>query len=459
MRPIHSTLTGIMLLLMAACQTGNPPRFQNLYTEYQLSARHQLEQKLDPDMRSEITADAEVTTGNTVDSVHKAQQLAMRHSKRVAGIFADLGIHQAESVQHQLLENPGLELSLIRPADGGRWQMEFSISLGLLDWLSRQQRVTLADTESARWQAQAWQLLNDELMHVRGLWLQAVAAQQKLGIYRELLESASVSEDFAVLLFEAGNISELELLSHQSIADQRQAQLIQAELEAIKSLNTLQLSLGLEGTTTISVPGQLPAIAQSDADAASLNPDQLMQLARANQPALQLSKFELQQTGDALALALRRTALREAGLELVTERESDGERQHGFSLSMSAPLFDNGDTELSVMQGQIQRQHLQQHQIESETSAGIRDSLQEIRSSLQQLDLLASDELPRFRRMMSLGVEEYNFMLRGTFELLTVADLMLDARLRQVDGAQQYWTAYSNLENLIGTRLPEANND
>lgn len=453
MRLINSFLAGLMLLFMAACQTGNPPRGLDLYSQYEQSARDLLEQKFDPDMSSNAAADGQFMEGSSIDSFHRAQQIALIHSPRVATIFTDLGIHHAETVQLQLLENPGLELSLMRPESGGRWQMEFSVSLGLLDWLSRQQRATLATTENARWQAQAWQLLSDEMTEVRHLWLETVAAQQKLGIHQELYQSASVAEDFALLLFEAGNISELELLSNQSMADQRQSQLIQAELAAKKSLNNLQHMLGLEGQPSISVPQHLPQLSPADADISQLATEQLLQLAHTFQPALQLSIYELQQSVDALALTSRRTALRNAGLELVTERESDGQQQHGFALSLSAPLFDNGDTGLSVMQGRIQRQRIQQQLMESLTSAGIRTSLQEMQSSLQQLALLESDELPRFRRMMDLSLEEYNFMLRGTFDLLTVADLMLDARLRQVDSTQQYWTSYSRLENLTGTSL------
>lgn len=448
----NSAFAGLMLLFMTACQTGNPPQFQDLYNQYELAARHQLTPDIQPD-------DQPTTNNNTVATFYHAQRLALQHSTRIATIFADLGIHQAETIQGQLLQNPGLELSLMRPENGGRWQMEFSLSLGLLDWLSRQQRIRLADTESTRWQAQAWQLLSDELAHVRMLWLQAVAAQQKLNIYRELYESASVSADFAQLLFEAGNISELELLSNQSMTDQRQAQLIQADYEAKKSLSMLQQSLGLEGMADVSVPEQLPALTLTEAEMATLTAEQLMPLAQTHQPALQLSRFELQQTEHKLDLALRRIALRDAGLDLVTERESDGERQHGLSLSMSAPLFDNGDTELSVLYGHSQRQRLRQQQIESETATGIRTLLLQIQSSLSQLNLLEADELPRFQQMLSLSLEEYNFMLRGTFELIAVADLMLDGRLRQVDRLQQYWTSYSALEHLLGTPIPETQHD
>lgn len=457
----------LLLLLLTACQSSDPARYQSQYQDFTESSREMLTEKLagtsaaetQPVSQPEASRD-DTSPTHTIDSVYLAQQLALQHSHRIEAIFIELGIHEAEAVQHRLLANPGVELSLMRPENGGRWQMEFAVSLGLLDWLSRQQRITLAESESAGWQAQAWQLLTDELSHVAEVWLDAVAAQHTLEIHRELQESASVAEDFAGLLFEAGNISELELLSSQSIADQRSAELVQAQSNAAKALIQLQHVLGLDkpelAQTPIQVPDQLPAVTQA---ANQPDADQLIQLAHAHQPALQLVKSEQQQHAANFALALRRIGLRDAGLELITERESDGERQQGFALSLTAPVFDNGDTELSVLHGRLQSVSQQQRLLESVTRAGIQAALQDMQSAQQQLDLLLSDELPRLQRMMALSVQEYNFMLRGTFELLTVADLTLDARLRQVNASAQYWQASWKLENLIGTRLQEITHD
>jgi hypothetical protein len=465
----QKSLASLLLLFLTACQTGKPTQFQSQYIGYEQSARTSLTQKLalqqpqltmiNIDDLLQISETENGTDSQSVNSIQVAQQLALQHSKHIAAIFIDLGIHEAETVQHQLLENPGLELSLMRPEAGGRWQLEFSVSLGLLDWLSRQQRTTLAESERIRWQAQAWQLLSDELTDVRDLWLEAVATQQKRDIHSELYESASVASDFAALVFDAGNISELELLSNQSIADQRRAQLIEANFNVSKALNNLKQSLGIRDLATITVPDQLPEIIQTNTESNKFQSEHLKQMAQQHQPALQLVKFEAQQNQNALALAVRQTRLRDAGMTIVTERESDGEQKHGFALGISAPIFDNGETELSVLQGHIQRTQVKQAQLELQTAADIDTSLQEINSSLEQLNGLASDELPRFQRMMALSLQEYNFMLRDTFELLTVADLMMDARLRQVDVSKQYWRAVSTLENLLGVNIQETQND
>lgn len=457
-----SLLLVFLALLLTACQTSNTQQLEDKFATFERSALSALQQSLDSDLKFESVPTAVEDTdapGVAVTSIADAQQLALLHSERVAGILLELGIHEATAVQKQLLENPGIGLSMMRPEDGGRWKMELSLSLGLVDWLSRQQRQALSASEIALWQLQAWQRLSDELTQVANQWLQAVAAQQKLQAHRELYESAVVAADFAQLLFDAGNISELELLGSQSIVTQRQAQQINAELDAAKKASMIKMSLGLSHETAIIIPDKLPMIDQTLLIAQALETRELLQLAQQHQPALLLTNRETQRSQLELATAVRRINLRQSGLELMSERESNGERQQGLALSLAAPVFDNGDIELSALQGRVQlslNHHQQQLQ---QTGALIQNALSDINSNLQQIDLLTQKELPLYQRMMTLSLQEYNFMLRGTFELFTVADRVLDARLRYIDASEHYWRAWATLGNLVGTQIQESEND
>jgi outer membrane protein TolC len=457
-----SLLLVFLALLLTACQTSNTQQLEDKFATFERSALPALQQSLDSDLKFESVPTAVEDTdapGVAVTSIADAQQLALLHSERVAGILLEQGIHEATAVQKQLLENPGIGLSMMRPEDGGRWKMELSLSLGLVDWLSRQQRQALSASEIALWQLQAWQRLSDELTQVANQWLQAVAAQQKLQAHRELYESAVVAADFAQLLFDAGNISELELLGSQSIVTQRQAQQINAELDAAKKASMIKMSLGLSHETAIIIPDQLPMIDQTLLIAPALETQELLQLAQQHQPALLLTNRETQRSQLELATAVRRINLRQSGLELMSERESNGERQQGLALSLAAPVFDNGDIELSALQGRVQlslNHHQQQLQ---QTGALIQNALSDINSNLQQIDLLTQKELPLYQRMMTLSLQEYNFMLRGTFELFTVAVRVLDARLRYIDASEHYWRAWATLGNLVGTQIQESEND
>lgn len=462
MSQIRSVLLGLLALLVTACQSSDQQQLQYKFATFERSALSALQQHLDDALQlTSVPSSVDVTDEQavSVNSIADAQQLALQRSERVAGILLELGIHEATAVQQQLLENPGIGLSMMRPEDGGRWKMEVSLSLGLVDWLSRHQRQALSAAEISVWQMLAWQRLSDELARVANQWLQAVAAQQKLQTHRELYESAVVAADFAQLLFDAGNISELELLGSQSIVAQRQAQQVNAELDAAKHASLIKLALGLHHERAIIIPEQLPLIDQTVSIAAVLQTGELLQLAQQHQPSLLLTNREMQRSQRELTAAVRRINLRQSGMELKSERENSGERQLGLALSLAAPVFDNGDTELSAVQGRAQlslNHHQQQLQ---RTGALLQNALSDLNSYRQQIDLFTENELPRYQRMMQLSVQEYNFMLRGTFELLTVADRVLDAKLRHIDASEHYWRAWTTLENLVGTRIQESEND
>lgn len=442
------SLSVLLLVLLAACQS-NPEQLHNtLFETYRQNAIQNLETRLAPSWDLSLPATAP-DAGLAVHSVEELQRLALQVSPYVASILIDLGIHEAESVQRRLASNPQLAMSLMRPEDGGRWQFEVSLSLGLLDWLGRQRRLALADAEHQQWQIQAMQQLGAEFYELQNLWLDAQIAHNKASIFNDMLESSNVSAEFSRLLFEAGNISELDLLASQSVADQRQAQAQQAALEATQALLALKARLGLQPQQEIKLPEQLPqAIARTP-----LSDEQsgrLLSSAQQHFPALLLADARYQQSQAALALAVRQQQLRDAGVAIGTERESNGEREYGVGLSLALPVFDSGYTRLSRLQGEVLKSEQAQRQQAHTLQAEVATAVARFNTSIERLQLLEQTEMPRLREMMALGVREYNFMLRGTFELLSIADLILDARLRQLSSQQQYWQSLMQLEYLAG---------
>ena len=49
----------------------------------------------------------------------------------------------------------------------------------------------------------------------------------------------------------------------------------------------------------------------------------------------------------------------------------------------------------------------------------------------------------------------YNYMLKGVYQLLEVRKLEIEATHDYVRALQDYWTAYADLERAVGGKLPE----
>jgi len=454
MKLINLWLLPALGISLAACQTAAPP-----------SSRPDVTRALSPDHASVLSVAADARPALRTDTATPApdsalssplhtQQLALLYSPQIQMMLAELDIQDARLWQQTLMENPGLGLSLMRPEDGGRWKLTFRINLALLDWLSRNQRQDLADAERHTWQIRTLARLDGELQDISKHWFEAVAASHRVTIHRELLESASVAAELARLLYEAGNISELEALTHNSARARQQQQLRDAELAEQQLRSRLLLRIGLPANSNIQLPAMLPLPGPNVGSwRAALTPDTLLALAEEHQPAIELQRREWSQQEQQLQLTERRIALRQAGLELETERESSGERSHGFSIDVAPPLFDNGAAALAAVHGARAHSELMMDWSIRHTDSQIRQTLASLDSAIQQLEQLGQQDLPRYERMLELALQQYNFMLRGSFDLLTIKDLALSARLEHVAALQQFWTAISELTRLTGSEM------
>src|SRR5206468_11999603 len=62
--------------------------------------------------------------------------------------------------------------------------------------------------------------------------------------------------------------------------------------------------------------------------------------------------------------------------------------------------------------------------------------------------------LPERRRIVSLTLEHYNFMLKGTYDLLLVKQNELEAERSYIEAWRDYWIARAELEKAVGGKLP-----
>ena len=300
------------------------------------------------------------------------------------------------------------------------------------------------------WQQQALVRLNEYMTNVRHDWLRAVADSQKELIFQTIEDASSVAADMARLLLQAGNISELDKLAHESAAARQQINLRNARIQTTRSMNQLRTTLGLNPDLRLALPSQLPDW-QASQDTPSA--DEYLAMAEQYQPALQLIQRQLQRQTASLAEIEQRVTLMRSGLTLETERESDGQHYQGLSLSLAAPLFDRGQAELGAERAQTGALQAQASQVRLATYNQIDSALQQQSLARQTLQQLQEEDLPRHELMLNLALREYNFMLSGSFDLLRIREQSLQSRLAYVDTLASFWRARADLSSATGTEL------
>jgi outer membrane protein, heavy metal efflux system len=430
-------LIGLSGLLLNACVSAS-----SIHTEAPQYDRHA--------QLAELLNSADDADSDTVfDDPASAQRFALGHAPNVQQLLADLQIQDADLWQQQLLSNPGIELGLMMPEDGGRWQLDAGITIPLIDILTRSKRLQVSESRHELWQLTALQALTLFLQDVQQAWVELVSEKHKLSIIQTITEASSVAHDLAELMYEAGNLTELDFLGYQAALAEQTIRLDQTTAKVEAAESQLRALLGLAAETTLQVPDRLPDI-NTESDLGGLDYETVWGMAQQNLPELQLLQAQLQ-LREADASRLRQEiALMSPGLHLETERESDGERQHGFAVSLAPVLFDRGQARFAALNARTSLLQSQAAQLENQLSDQLRRAFIQREQSSRSIQQLENTDLPRLEQMLNLAVQEYDFMLRGSFDLLKIRSMALDRQLQRVELLSSFWNSSAEIARFSG---------
>jgi outer membrane protein TolC len=345
------------------------------------------------------------------------------------------------------LPNPIFSYERMRSAD--EREIAKMLSIGVLDFLTWPQRRAQASamSEAARWQLA--DALIKEITAVRGAWVSAVAAEQRLGYAREVLLSAEASAQLARRMQAAGNFSRLAQIRQQLFESQARADLTAAEQESLARRESLIRHLGLDEQEAmqLQLPRTLPAL-----------PTTLVSAERVAERAL------TDRVDVALAEAHFQTAARSEGLTRVTSlidleftrrretvspiSDSSGtrERVSGGEWEIVLPLFDPGELRRGVAS---RRAIAAAHELEATlraVSSHLRESFAQYRNSYQVAELYLKEVIPLRKQASEETLLRYNAMLIGVFELLADAREQRNVVMQSISAQEQFWLAEASLQ-------------
>ncbi len=405
-----------------------------------------------PALGTIATGPVQVTTDNpaTILNPAQAQAFALQHSPAIRSILASQGIADADYRQATLINNPGFSASALRAE--GSWKTEFGISLGILDWLTQPMRKRLANAELEAARTGALTALTRELGAVRSRYFAAVAARHASRQQQQTAEAARLNAELARQLNQAGNLSELEQLRYEDELARQQLAAQQAITDADIRLAELELALGLPFNSELVVPDALP-----DTDADLLTPAALRAILQNADTFAALLTTAMQQRPEVTMMRNTRVSLEhrldlqqkqfgmsELGLGLVTEREPDGSNASGLELDLSLPLFDRGQHRVSSIQSRLAQLTADEQALQLAIAHQLSRNLNNLLNLSQQVRQLRDQDIPRQQRMLELVLQEYNFMLSGPFELISVKQQETETVMRYVSLLERYWAEHAD---------------
>jgi len=380
-----------------------------------------------------------------------AVQIALLNNRELQERFEEIGIAQADLIQAGLLSNPNFAASVRFPdRSPSGTNVEYSIAQNFLDLLVMplRKRVAAAQVTAAEMRA-----ANEVLRlaaEVKIAFYTAQARRQLLGRLRVVVETNESAAEFTKQLRDAGNTSDLELANQQGSYEQSRLEVAQTELQVRRDRERLNRLLGVWGAdTNWTMADHLPELPGRESSLQNLESHAIAQRLD-----LQAARLRLDFIGQALALRTRTRFLpAEIKLGVDSERDPDGQRLTGPTLDLELPIFNQGQGEIAKLTAQYR-----QAQRELEAMAiNIRSEVREARDQLVAARDLTSDIgkrlLPTQQQALKLTLQQYNFMLKGAYDLLFAKQNEIAAERSYIEAWRDYWIARAELERAVGGSL------
>lgn len=379
-----------------------------------------------------------------------AVAIALLRSPRMAEEYARLGLARAEVIEAVEVANPGLSFSRMNLGSGPGYTQTVGLSLPFVDVLLLPLRARWARQQFERHGIDVARAVIGLTVDVEAAWYRAVAAQQVADMRGAVAEGAAASAELAQRFYDAGNISELQLKREQAVATQARIEAAHARAEALRERLAFGNLLGLapaDGAWSLADRLPMPVTREEDAES-------LVQLAESSNLGLRSARLQAAQLESALRTTrgTRWFGGVEAGFE--RERETDGTRLTGPSLSLELPLFNQGQGKLARARALLAEAQASVRQAELEVGNAVRTGARALAEHRQIVSLHRDALIPQRERIVERSQQAQNFMLIGVFELVQAKVDEYDAYQSYLEAVRDYWLARLELMRAVGQRLP-----
>jgi cobalt-zinc-cadmium efflux system outer membrane protein len=377
-------------------------------------------------------------------SLQQAMTLAMQRNPSLIAARLGRAVAAAEINVARGRPNPDFTFERERETPFNSVALTQPIELGG----KRGRRIDVAEATAATNAADIARTEIDVRAEVRRAFYEAVAAERRVALARELADLAQRARDAAQARVDAGDAPRLELLQAELGLARAQNDLATRDGERVASKVELNALLGLLPATETIVRGELTEGAVPDASAA---------VTRAMEASLDLVALDRRireaEARVALARALRMPDLSVSGtLTQGAPGEFDYGYRYGFTLNV--PIFTTHRAGVVREDSAVAQARAEREAAAAHTSAAVTAAVARAQALRQRIDREERDILPRARQVEAMAEDSYRSGQTGLVALLQTLQTTRDTRLQALDTALTYQHALADLERAIGAPLP-----
>jgi outer membrane protein, heavy metal efflux system len=395
------------------------------------------------------TASASSAEPTDVLDGESALAVALACNAALAAEFARLGVANAEAFEARRLANPTLDLGAARSNEGGGTRIDLGIAQNFTNLVLRGPRTRLAEGEFLRAQQRLGGHVLELAAEVESARARLVMARQIAQARALIAEAADAAAELAERYRVAGNVPAREVALARARGAERTAEWRQAGDDVAIARAGLQRLLGVDRLDDAVVGSASLAPVVLDGSLASWR-------ARAMQQRLDLAAARglVGLLADSARTARRLGALGSFEVGVEAERETDGARLIGPTLSIQLPLFHQGQGTHARADALAAWSVAEQRRLQIDVVSEVDLAVARVQGASARVADFRERIRPARAAVVARMQEEVNAMLRGVFELVDARIDELEAAIGTFEALGDHAVARASLERAIGARLP-----
>lgn len=380
--------------------------------------------------------------------------LALIHNPAVRETTARLGFAAADVYDAARIANPVFSASRLSSTDPAAVsaQIGLGIAFSFTDLLLLPARSRFAEArfEAAKLEvgSAAMGLASD----AETAWYRLAGADQTAAMRAKVSEAADSSATLAQRYFDAGNINKRELAMEKAAAAQAQLDMLSAQADAQAARSALNRLMGLPATHAAwTMAGGLPA-PLSDEDAL----DDLLKLAAECRLDVAGARKNAEAIANAYGLERKTRLLGPIEIGYQHEKETDGSKLRGPTLSWAIPIFNWGSGRVARARAELDLAEAQLTARELDASNDVQAAHTAVQAAKTLAERYRTQLIPQREAVVEQAGRELNYMLIGAFDLIFVKQQEYDAYAGYLDAVRDYWIARADLTRAVGHKLPSS---
>lgn len=373
----------------------------------------------------------------------EAVAIALWNNRDLQALFATLGIAKGDLIQAGLLTNP--QFNLLFPPIGSK-QLEWTIFLPIEAFLLRKTRVTVAERDYQRVADELVQFGLNTARDTRLAYAELAFASDR---YQLALEAVEVREGIASLAekrLDAGDVSELEVLTARADAEQSRVEAVAFEEGVVQARERLRLVMGIAtlNAPLDATPVPLPAAFDVDiemlvAEAAETRPDLLA-------------------AGMLVAAATHRLELaRKAYLRIDAVADGNhggaGPSNVGPGLRVDLPIFNRNEGGIVRAEWELEQARNNYYAVHDRAMTEVRTSGSAVRQAYASQSILQGELLPTLRDSVVVAQKAYEDGGADYLLVLQSTQQYLNSRASELDLQAALARAFAELDRSVGRRV------